>query len=414
MLPNQRQDGVDACLARVPFLIQNNHNPLKADREFMATAIESNYRVLKYADDALKADREFMATAIELNYRVLKYADEVLKADREFVMIAAAKNLKSLYYAHRSLLKDKAFILSIAINLDDRVLLLIDDDLKQDIDFIMLCLQEKSDLLYYVDSNWRKNKKIVLAAVEYQGKLLQIAAPELQEDREVVLTAVKQSGQALQHASKVLKNDRKIVEAAIRQDSYALIYSDKFLKDEEMALMAVCSDPSFLAIVPKFGENENFILRAIVQNGLVLKYTSKDCRRNIHTINIAVRQNPFALQYVDKKVITIEIIKEMGFAVNKGIALKDLMKKPNEEMLEQLRQSSYNGAKWLHYDIVFLQICFNLDSMLIKACDDDTAPLLWKLLKRLLSIKELNLLTLSCKWYYFKTVLKDVGISGYN
>mmetsp|Transcript_38626 Transcript_38626/g.70269 ORF Transcript_38626/g.70269 Transcript_38626/m.70269 type:complete len:294 (-) Transcript_38626:126-1007(-) len=82
---------------------------LKADRDFILTAVAADGLVLEFAAEELKRDQEIVLTAVENCGSALLYAAEDLKTDRAFILTAVRQHGHALRYAAETFLQDESF-----------------------------------------------------------------------------------------------------------------------------------------------------------------------------------------------------------------------------------------------------------------------------------------------------------------
>ena len=170
----------------------------------------------------------------------------------------------------------------------------------------MLAVVEHFDknALYHADAELKKNEKLVLAAVKRDGYALEFADAELKRDKKIVLAAVQQNGLALQWADPVMKLDRHVVMAAVKNEISALTYADPVMKgDRDVVMAAITAFPwGFHALkwaAPALKRDRNFMLDAVVHNGLALQFADPTLKSDKVFVMVAVQQNSKALEFAD-------------------------------------------------------------------------------------------------------------------
>ena len=118
---------------------------------------------------------------------------------------------------------------------------------------------------------------------------LQYASEELRGDPQVLLEAVTQNGIALVYASEKLKGDRELVLAAVKQNDSALEYASEELRADLNFIKEVIKQN------PKLAENLKFILKAVRQNFLVLRFAEE--KTITEAINQLSKEIPAANAY---------------------------------------------------------------------------------------------------------------------
>ncbi len=149
---------------------------------------------------------------------------------------------------------------------------------------------------------WCDDPLLVRDIVGRTGSLLKFVPAALQNNGAVVLAAVRSSGGALEYASETLRGNRQVVETAVRQFGMALRYaSDKLKADRDLVLTAVlntkgaalaCADPSLQ-------KDADLVRTAISLDGRSIRSAAAEWRRDPRTAEIAVRDNPWAIEFVD-------------------------------------------------------------------------------------------------------------------
>ena len=178
-------------------------------------------------------------------------------------------------------------------------------ELKDDYDVVLTALKENSFAIEHASERLKNNKELALLAVKEYGYPLEHVSERLKNDKEVVLAAVKANGRALEYASNELKNDKDIIMTTINSGEYSFDdFSKKMKKDREVCLAAFTSKSYFST--PMYNleckVDEEFLCDAMSINGMKLDKVGPMWKKNKNVVKAAVKQNPEALQYANKRL----------------------------------------------------------------------------------------------------------------
>ena len=108
---------------------------------------------------------------------------------------------------------------------------------------------------------------------------LSSAPPHIRADIDVVRAAVEQDGNSIMYASDELRDNKEIAMLAIENSFYILPkLSIRLQSDPEIVMRIITRNPSFLANIPRFKNNKDFMLEAVAQNPEIIKYASPELR----------------------------------------------------------------------------------------------------------------------------------------
>ena len=204
---DERRRGVLAQVMRRPRTLREFAD-LRADKEFVLTAVRMNGDALNYTSDDLRNDNDIVLAAVEQNGTSLLFASLQLQADKVIVLAAVKKNSYALKYAS--------------------------DDLKADKEIVLAAVKENGD--FWKESALKADKEIALAAVQQDGLALKYGSAGLKNDKEVVLAAVEQEPWALEYATFDLRNDKEVVLTAVRKNGNVLRYASNELRNDPEVL----------------------------------------------------------------------------------------------------------------------------------------------------------------------------------
>lgn len=181
----------------------------------------------------------------------------------------------------------------------------LSDELKDDYDVVLSALKENPSTFKYASERLRDNKELALISMKDFGYSLEFASCRLKSDKEVVLTAVTRDGFALEYASDELKNDKDVVLRAIESGKFC--YSDfgsTIKKDREICINAFTKDQDLSTPLYELecDINEEFLCDALSRNGMKLKVVGAIWQRNKNVVISAIKENPDALQFANKRL----------------------------------------------------------------------------------------------------------------
>jgi hypothetical protein len=182
------------------------------------TAVRQDGRALADVPNSLRADKELVMAAIESNACACRHIPKSLMEDNDIRALVYA-NGYALYYMWPCVLADKNKV----------------------IDQVRKLPQSLSWCQHYM-----QDKDVIRTAVSKSG----MAIYDDHRDRETVLLAVKQDGRSIKAAPVGLRSDPEVVEAALTQTAAAFEYITTNMKTEAMALFAARRHGDTLKYLP--------------------------------------------------------------------------------------------------------------------------------------------------------------------
>jgi len=182
----------------------------------------------------------------------------------------------------------------------------VSERLKRNIKLVILALKRKGSLLQIFSEAIRDNKEAVIEAVSNCGKSLQFASERLRKDPDVVLPAIRSCTDSFENsfrfAGKELREDREFLLRAVREKGICIKYTSDALKDDpEVVLEAIKQRPMMLQYASKaLRNNPNFVMEAINLDGKALKYGSKTLQSDKEFVLEAIQINPRVIEYVSE------------------------------------------------------------------------------------------------------------------
>jgi|GEM_PF-2893599 len=235
-----------------------------AEKAKILEEVQKNGLALESATD-FQNDLDIVLAAVQNNGKALKYAGIDCRNNEEIVLAAIKDNTgSSFYYASDSLKNNEKFLLK-AVGINGLILSGLD-----------------------VDSPFRGNPIIVLAAMKQNLSAFKSASEGLKKGKKFLLQVINDPEVDVLKFLKVLneeknkdwKEDRGIILAAVKRDSWALQY-------------AVIEESTKGDLTKDW----KIVEEALKKDGLTLQFVHEDLRKNRRMVDIAIKQNPEAIQF---------------------------------------------------------------------------------------------------------------------
>lgn len=131
-------------------------------------------------------------------------------------MHAISEKCNIYNYLQDSLKYDKEILLSALREnqLDGKVLAILPEILKNDINVIFSAIEKSTDgsVFNYVSPQFKYNREFLLQALALNGFGLQYVDHKFKDDKELVMVALNNSGEVLKYASEKLQDDKELVQ----------------------------------------------------------------------------------------------------------------------------------------------------------------------------------------------------------
>ena len=181
-------DMVRDAIQRRVILLGDVSDELRADKVFVAMAVQVDSQNFLTASDELRADKDFVLAVIEKNPRALEFTN--FRADREVVMAAVTSNGSVLQYASDELRADREVVMA-AVTSNGSALQYASDELRADKDFVLAVIKKNPSALKF--TNFRADREVVEAVLAIDGMALEFVSKDLRADEEIVKIALKQN-----------------------------------------------------------------------------------------------------------------------------------------------------------------------------------------------------------------------------
>lgn len=249
-----------------------------------------------------KDDRKAVLKSIEESAYNLRFASEKLQDDEEVVRYAVAKQGLVIEFAS--------------------------DRLKDDFITAIIATKQNGLALAFLSNKLTASEEVVLTAVKQNGNALAYANKELKDNEEIVLNAVKNAPLSLKFASKRIRDMKKYIFMTLEQEvkfdfmgidkkwfsdpvfmfegvkicKKLLSKFDKAYLNQDIAIMYVKRDGLLLEYLQDYADNYEVVKMAVSQNGMALKFASKDLRDNIEIVFTALAKDIEASYYIGDKM----------------------------------------------------------------------------------------------------------------
>jgi hypothetical protein len=202
---------------------------------------------------------------------------------------------------------------------------------------IITAVQQNGAVLQYTNQAFKQEPWIVIQAVSKESKHFLHTSEGFRKNSEYIKNILELNGLILQYLNDGMKNDREMIEIAIMQNPNAIQYIPEKFRTEH----------------PK--DYEKILVMGLATNGLSLKYANDDTKNNKGMIQIAIMQNPDAIQYISEKFRTehpdyYENILVMALEKN-GLALKYVPEEIQKNNIGLVMTAVNQHGQALHEDI---------------------------------------------------------------
>ena len=175
-------------------------------------------------------------------------------------------------------------------------------------------LKNLHKVLSSIPSKFRWHENVASIVLDRNALLLRRAWQSIRDHTQLVRRAVQKNGLALRWASQRLQSDPETVCLAVQQCGEAIKYASKAARSRENCLHAVMNDPeALLMISKKYRSDKQFVMAAVVNEGLMLEYAVY-CDDDV--INASIKEDIRAMWFV-KKLPQSQDAKQLGEMVAK-------------------------------------------------------------------------------------------------
>ena len=164
--------------------------------------------------------------------------------------------------------------------------------------YVLKMLALDVECYQYISAELKKDKQLALIACKNEYMFRHVPS-ELQNDKAFVLQVLQVNAEIYLYLTEQFKQDKDIVMQTLQTDGTKYKYLDKqFNKGTELALIAIKTDHKMIDCIDQSLLNEDYVLRAVRINGLVIGCLDNKFKTNKRIIMEACQQNIQALQYV--------------------------------------------------------------------------------------------------------------------
>lgn len=318
-------------------------------------AVVQNGLALQYAGDSCRAGLTVVMKAIEEDPLALQFAHPSLRGKQDVVEAAVFRDPQTLQYSllkqgyeeaeYEAIKKDPTTIrfchpdvqhALLGSDCGAELLEAAGKDVQNSFSHVVAAVKHDPKALQYASKEimlrvinelgahvvehagpYATDPDVVYATIAKDPNAARLLPPEVLNDTQLALRAVGKRGTALRFFPDEFLKDHAVVLAAIAQDSkaYHLLRRDDVATawdDAEVVLAAVCSDGLLLEHVPRtFTDSAAFVLPAVRQNALALRFASESMRSNRVVVDAAFERDPTSLQYAHRDEV-LRIVAEDG------------------------------------------------------------------------------------------------------
>ena len=223
-----------AAVKRFSMCLAHLCDDIKDDASVVCAALSEGHGcALKFASARLRADKDVVLKAVQSDGVALNFASEDLKGDRDVVLAAVRRGVAD---------EDDYEDLEIDVELIEP--LWFAEQFWNDREVVLAAVSTTCHSFRHASVELRRDKEIVLAAVEHEptvlGTLDADIAAVLLNDREFASVVVEKHPCALKLFSDTLRGDRELVLRAITKTGDAIKFASEDLRaDKALALVAI-------------------------------------------------------------------------------------------------------------------------------------------------------------------------------
>ena len=281
-------------------------------------AVQQNGMALEFLTNEFKNNnKDIVILAVQQNGMALEFLiDEFKNNNLNIIRIAVQQNGMALEFLTDEFKNDNLDIIRIAVKQNGMALEFLTDEFKNNNkDIIILAVQQNGMVLKNLTDVFKNDREIVTFAVQQNGMVLNFVIDNFKSDPYIINQAVSQNGMVFKFINDNNKNNKNIIKSAIAQNYMILEFIDSTLITTILNMCTQINNDSiiilnifkyypdkinlFRILKIKFDDNEDFNIKAVSQNGLILEFLNDQFKNNINIIKIAVEQNGMALKFVN-------------------------------------------------------------------------------------------------------------------
>ncbi|MBA3723089.1 MAG: DUF4116 domain-containing protein [Parachlamydiaceae bacterium] len=261
----------------------------------MMNYLDINSKVRKKLSALLKDDLFEKYPAMDIGLRDVLICNKVQKI------------IKKTFKNDKRFQTDKEIVMYL-LKTDHAFLKYASDELKEDPEAVFGSLYWGDEAVKYAGPNIKNNRELLLLkSKETQRNYFQYAAENLRNDREVYLKLCEFGCSSVLHKAPThIKHDKDVILAAVK-NNYWELFSAHIYNNESL-------------------NNRAFLLEVVKINGLALYWITRH-HNDFDFVLEAVKQNPKAIQYADKRLQEYFFRKDV--IKFEGVNL-DSLKKPED------------------------------------------------------------------------------------
>ena len=263
--------------------------------------VKLNGQALQGFSTELRDDPEVVLAAVQNDGTALKHASVRLQSNKDVVLVAVRQCESALPYASKELQRDRDVV---KVLIERNGWLLRDfPEFQGDKEMALLAVRHSRLILPYLSKELQCDRDVVKVLIEQDGWLLR-DFPEFQGDKEMALLAVRHSRLILPYLSKELQCDRDVVFAATEAIEMNFVQhilgSLKYSQEELKAFFK--HNGRLLEFFPEYQSDKKMVLTLVKEDGLALRYASKELQRDPDVVLAAIEQNAGALFFCDLSI----------------------------------------------------------------------------------------------------------------
>jgi hypothetical protein len=292
----QNREFVKKLLPHKPSILFQCLHEFKKDKELIKIAMIGDKEIYKNIPHELITE-EFLLELFPLNPIIYEKLSEKerLKPDLAFLYMSNTYNIN---FVPKSLLKDSEFLVKCLIKIPSLVLKIPCDKKIFSDENLFYLISKNPEICQIIKihlNHWKYSKK------EPDWQNIFDWGEKIFKNQEIMIKLALNRSEFMKYFEFEFK-DREMALKIIQHDGWGFQYlSQEFKNDPEIAFEAIYSCPSSLLSIPQqFKEDDQFVTKAIQQNGLLIQFCSNDVKNNYKLVELAMQQNKKSFHHISK------------------------------------------------------------------------------------------------------------------
>jgi hypothetical protein len=276
-------------------------------KSFYLDAIEKNEKCYLYIPEELRTNKPFILEAIDSNPKVFTVLPVEMKSTEFLIEILKITGKCFQYFDLKD--RDTNTLVEFAVKKDSSNFRFASDRLKGDVVFIRSLVKGFPEIIKEASDTIRKDIKTAEYFVRINYKVFPYFDSSIIEDESNINRIIEVEGLCIRYLLKSRFLSPQLAETAIFQNSSAMTFlvDTNVLSQVHVDSVLFCQ-PTLITSFPDVHKTDHNFSVALKKDGLLLGRASSKQRKSKKLVEIAVKQNPLALQFVSFDVRTDSLV----------------------------------------------------------------------------------------------------------